>query len=64
MTLQIQNEESGDNENQMELRAFKSWKKSSTPNGKTQTRDMNRHFTHTESKILIIQNIRKKYLTF
>ena len=26
MTLQIQNEESGDNENQMELRAFKSWK--------------------------------------
>ena len=40
--------------------------KSGTPNGKTQTRDMNRHFTHTHthsSKIIIIENIRKKYLT-
>ena len=44
--------------------------KSGTPNGKTQTRDMNRYFTHThththtESKILILENVRKKYLTF
>ena len=48
--------------------------KSGTPNGKTQTRDMNRHLgishthththTHTQSKILIIENVRKKYLTF
>ena len=40
--------------------------RSGTPNGKTQTRDMNKHFTHThtESKILIIESVRKKYLTF
>ena len=39
--------------------------KSGTPNGDTQTRDTNRHFTHThtESKMLIIENVRKKYLT-
>ena len=42
--------------------------KSGTPNGKTQTSDLNRYFTHThththtESKILILENVRKKYL--
>lgn len=63
--LQTQNEESGEKENQMELYAFrvgKIW----YPKWKNTDQEHEQAFhthTHTESKIIIIENIRKKYLT-
>ena len=62
----MQNEESGEKENQMELYAFRvgkiwypKWK--NTDQGHEQAFHTHTH-THS-SKIIIIENIRKKYLT-
>ena len=69
VTLQTQNEGSGEKENAMELYAFrvgKIWypKWRHTDQGHEQAFHTHTHtHTHTESKMLIIENVRKKYLT-